>query len=213
MHSDGLNHTMPYADIFDGVFIYRTWVPYYLQAVSLYFLGNNTFAARLPFAIAGFISILCLYHLANRLTRDKSVAVFAATFLATCVPALLYFRTSRYVAIPILLTPILLSFYIKIFEKKNWNPIPFTFTSIVFFHTMYVEFAGLILGMLIHLFIYRSDVVPDNLKKIKLPAAITALLCLPWLIFIPALSKKIAEFYISASPYIDTSSLGSLSHS
>ena len=212
MHSDGLNHTMLYADIFDGVFIYRTWVPYYLQSISLYFLGNNTFAARLPFAIAGFFSIWCLYHFAIRLTQEKPVAIFAATFLATCVPALLYFRTSRYVAIPILLTPILLSFYIDIFEKKKWNPIPFTATSIIFFHTMYVEFAGLIIGMLIHLFIYRNEVVPDNLRKIKIPAVITALLCLPWLLFIPALSKRIAEFYTSASPLIDTSSLGYLKH-
>jgi hypothetical protein len=212
MHSDGSNHTMRYADIFDGVFIYRTWVPYYLQSISLYFLGSNTFAARLPFAIAGFFSILCLYHFAFRLTREKSTAIYAAIFLATCVPALLYFRTSRYIAIPILLTPVLLFFYIDIFEKKKWNPIPFTATSIIFFHTMYVEFAGLIIGMLIHLFIYRNEVVPDNLKKIKIPAAITALLCLPWLLFIPALSKRIAEFYTSTSPYIDTSSIGYIKH-
>ncbi|MBT5985058.1 MAG: hypothetical protein HOG74_00435, partial [Nitrospina sp.] len=137
---------------------------------------------------------------------------FASTFLATCVPALLYFRTARYVAIPILLTPILLSFYIDIFEKKKWNPVPLTITSIIFFHTMYVEFAGLIIGMLIHLFIYRNEVTPDNLRKIKIPAAITALLCLPWLFFLPALSKNIAESYTSSSPNIDTSSLGYLKH-
>jgi hypothetical protein len=212
MHSDGLNHTMDYADIFDGVVVYRTWLPYYLQSISLYFLGHNTFAARLPFTIAGFFSIWCLYNLTIRLTREKSVAIFAATFLATCVPALLYFRTSRYVAIPILLTPVLLYFYIDIFEKKKWNSIPFTSTSIIFFHTMYVEFAGLITGMLIHLFIYRKKVTPDNLKRIKIPAAVTALLCLPWLLFLPALSKRITEFYTSTSPYIDTSSLGYLKH-
>jgi len=212
MHSDGLNHTMLYADIFDGIFIYRTWVPYYLQSISLHFLGNNTFAARFPFALAGFLSIWCLYHLANRLTQEKAVAVFAATFLATCVPALLYFRTSRYVALPILLTPILLLFYIDIFEKRKWNPIPFTVTSIIFFHTMYVEFAGLILGMLTHLFLYRKDVEPSNLKRIRIPAVITAFLCLPWLLFLPALSKKISEFYTSTSLLIDTSSLGYLKH-
>jgi hypothetical protein len=212
MHSNGLNHTMDYADIFDGVFVYRTWVPYYLQSISLYFLGSNTLAARLPFAIAGFISIWFLYHLAIRITLEKSSAVFAATFLATCVPALLYFRTSRYVAIPILLTPILLSFYIDIYEKKKWNPIPFTATSILFFHTMYVEFAGLITGMLIHLFIYRKEIAPDNLKRIKIPTVVTTLLCLPWLVFLPALSKRITEFYTSTSPYIDTSSLGYLKH-
>jgi len=207
MHSDGLNKTMLFADIFDGVFIYRTWLPYYLQSISLYFLGNNTFAARLPFALASFFSIVCLYHLAIRLTQEKSIAVFSATFLATSVPALLYFRTSRYVALPILLTPILLLFYIGIFDKKKWNPVPFTITSVIFFHTMYVEFAGLIMGMLIHLFFHRKEAEPTNLRQIKIPAAITSVLCLPWLLFIPALSKQIAAFYISTSPFIDTSYL------
>ena len=56
-HSDGLNHSMPYADVIDGIFIYRTWIPYYLQALSFHLMGNNTFAPRLPFAIAGLCSI------------------------------------------------------------------------------------------------------------------------------------------------------------
>ncbi len=212
MHSDGLNKTMLFADILDGVFIYRTWLPYYLQSISLYFLGNNTFAARLPFAIAGLFSIFCLYHLAIRLTEEKSIAIFAATLLSTCVPALLYFRTSRYVAIPILLTPIMLLFYIGIFDKKKWNPIPFTITSVIFFHTMYVEFAGLIMGMLTHLFCYRKEVGSINLRRVKIPAIITAALCLPWLLFIPALSKQITAFYTSTSPFIDTSYLGYFKH-
>ena len=212
MHSYGLNKTMLFADIFDGVFIYRTWLPYYLQSISLYFLGNNTFAARLPFAIAGLGSIFFLYYLAIRLTEEKTIAIFSATLLATCVPALLYFRTSRYIAIPILLTPILLLFYISIFEKKKWNPIPFTITAIILFHTMYVEFAGLMMGMLTHLFCYRKEIDPINLRKIKFPAAITAILCLPWLLFIPALSKRIAAFYTSTSPFIDTSYLGYFKH-
>jgi len=212
MHSDGLNKTMLFADIFDGIFIYRTWLPYYIQSISLNFLGNNTLAARLPFALAGFFSILYLYHLAIRLTQEKSIAVFSATLLATCVPALLYFRTSRYIAIPILLTPILLLFYIGIFENKKWSPIPLTITSIVFFHTMYVEFAGLIIGILVHLFIYRKEAQPTNLRKIKIPAVITAVFCLPWIIFIPALSKKIAAFYTSTSPFIDTSYIGYFKH-
>jgi len=212
MHSDGLNKTMLFADIFDGIFIYRTWLPYYLQSISLNFLGNNTFAARLPFALTGFFSIFCLYHLAIRLTQEKSIAVFSATLLATCVPALLYFRTSRYITIPILLTPILLLFYIGIFEKKKWSPIPMTITSIIFFHTMYVEFAGLIMGILTHLFIYRKEVMPTNLRKIKTPAVITAVFCLPWLLFIPAISKQITAFYTSTSPFIDTSYLGYFKH-
>ena len=125
---------------------------------------------------------------------------------------ILYFRTSRYIAIPIFLTPILLLFYIDIFKKKKWNPFPFTVTSVIYFHTMYVEFAALIIGLLVHLYLFRKDVDPSNLKRIKIPAAITAVFCLPWLLFIPVLAKQIGNFYTSSSPLIDKTSLGYLKH-
>ena len=204
-HSDGTHYTMPEGDAFDGIFLYRTWVPYYLQSISLQLFGQNTFSARLPFAILGVLSVWTLYSFTLRWTNRKTVAFFACLLLATSVPTLLYFRTARYVAIPILLTPLLLRFYITIFDKAKWNPVPLTVVSIIYFHTMYVEFAGVIMGMLIHLCVYRSRVTNSNLAKVKGSAIITALLCLPWLATIPALMNKLSEFYISASPLIDTS--------
>ena len=204
-HSDGTHYTMPEGDAFDGIFLYRTWVPYYLQSISLQLFGQNTFSARLPFAILGVLSVWTLYSFTLRWTNRKTVAFFACLLLATSVPTLLYFRTARYVAIPILLTPLLLRFYITIFDKAKWNPVPLTVVSIIYFHTMYVEFAGVIMGMLIHLCVYRSRVTNSNLAKVKGSAIITAVLCLPWLATIPVLVSKLSEFYTSASPLIDTS--------
>ena len=204
-HSDGTHYTMPEGDAFDGIFLYRTWVPYYLQSISLQLFGQNTFSARLPFAILGVLSVWTLYSFTLRWTNRKTVAFFACLLLATSVPTLLYFRTARYVAIPILLTPLLLRFYITIFDKAKWNPVPLTVVSIIYFHTMYVEFAGVIMGMLIHLCVYRNRVTNSNLAKVKGSAIITAVLCLPWLATIPVLVSKLSEFYTSASPLIDTS--------
>ncbi len=204
-HSDGTHYTMPEGDVFGGIFLYRPWVSYYLQSVSLQLFGQNTFAARLPFAILGVFSIWSLYSFTLRWTNRKTIAFFACLLLTTCVPALLYFRTARYVAVPILLTPLLLRFYITIFDKEKWNPLPLTVVSIIYFHTMYVEFAGVIMGMLIHLCIYRGRVPSGNLGKVKGSAIITGLFCLPWLVTLPALMSKVSEFYISASPLIDTS--------
>ena len=204
-HSDGINYTMPSADVYDGIFLYRTWVPYYIQSVSLQLFGQNTFAARLPFAILGVFSVWSLYSFTLRWTNRKTIAFFACLLLATSVPALLYFRTARYVAVPILLTSLLLRFYITIFDKEKWNPIPLTLVSVIYFHTMYVEFAGVIIGMLIHLYVYRSRVTNNNLAKVKGPAIITAALCLPWLATVPVLMERLTEFYTSASPLVDTS--------
>ena len=204
-HTDGTHYTMPYADIFDGIFVYRTWVPYYLQSASLLLFGQSTFSARLPFAILGIFSVWSLYSFTLRWTHRKTIAFLASLLLVTSVPALLYFRTARYIAIPILLTPLLLRFYITIFDKAKWNPIPLTLVSIIYFHSMYVEFAGVIMGMLIHLYIYRSRVTNSNLAKVKWSAVITAVFCLPWLAIIPALMSKLSEFYTTASPAVDTS--------
>lgn len=205
MHSDGSHYVMPYGDVFDGIFVYRTWVPYYLQSASLLLFGQSTFSARLPFAIAGVLSVWSLYSFTLLWTNRKAIAFLASMLLIASVPALLYFRTARYVALPILLTPLLLRCYIPIFDKAKWNPIPLTLVSIIYFHTMYVEFAGVILGMLTHLYIYRDRVTSSNLSKVKGSAIITAVFCLPWLAVTPALMSKLSEFYTSASPLVDTS--------
>ncbi len=211
-HSDGLNSTMPYADVYDGLFVYRTWVPYYLQALSLAGLGSTTFAARLPFALAGLASVAGLYFLTLKITGRRFTAFLAALFLASSVPALLYFRTARYVALPILWTLPLLYFYLKIFEPKKWDHRPFTVTCILYFHTMYVEFAGILLGLLLHLFLHRKSVSRDSFRAVGRSALIVGVFTLPWLAALVPLVSRISEFYTSASPLVDTSGWGLLKH-
>ncbi len=211
-HSDGTNTTMLFADVREGLFVYRTWVPYYLQAASLALFGNTAFAARLPFALAGVLSVIALYFLALKWSGRKSIAFTAALFLACSVPALLYFRTARYITLPILFTPVLLYCYTQIFERKKWNPWPFTVTAIVYFHTMYVEFAGVILGLLLHSFIHRRAVAAETWRKIGLSALVVAAFSVPWMAFIFPVFTHVAAFYHATSDLIDTSAWGWLKH-
>lgn len=211
-HSDGINSTMPYADIYGGLFVYRTWVPYYLQALSLGFLGATSFAARLPFALAGMVSVAAQYFLTLKWTQKTSTAFLSAFLLASSVPALLYFRTARYVALPVLLTLLLLFFYTQILEKKNWNPVPFTLTAILFFHTMYVESAGIIVGILIHFLWHRENIARENFRKVWISGIVIALFTLPWLAVIVPVFSRISEFYHSTSGLIDSSATGFFKH-
>ncbi len=203
-HQDEKNYTMEHAKVRnDGLFLYRTWIPYYLQAFSLYLFGETTFAARLPFALSGVLSTVVLYFFTLKLTKKKSIAFLATLFLTSSVPALIYFRTARYVGLPILLTMLLLYFYITIFEKKKWNHWPLTITSIIYFHTMYVAFAGVILGALTHFYINRKNILLENHKKVLQSAIIASIFMLPWLWFISPVFSKIPDFYLSASDQID----------
>ena len=184
-HQDEKNYTMEHGKVRDdGLFVYRTWIPYYLQAGSLYLFGKTTFAARLPFALLGVTAAIALYFFTLKLTKKRTIAFLATLFLISSVPALIYFRTARYVGLPILLTILLLYSYVTIFEKKKWNHWPLTLVSIIYFHTMYVAFAGVILGALIHFYINRSSATPENHKKAAQAAIITSIFTLPWLWFI-----------------------------
>ncbi len=212
MHSDGVNATMLYADIYDGLFIYRTWLPYYLQAFSLSVLGSTTLAARLPFALVGLMSVIALYFLALRLTGNKITAFLAALFLASSVPALLYFRTARYVGFPILLTVLQLYFYISIFADKKWKPAPFIIVAILYFYSMYVAFAGITLGILIHFLLHRKTIRPENARQVPKCAMIIACFTLPWLLAISPVFSHISQFYTSTSNLVDTSFTGYFKH-
>lgn len=205
MHSDGINSSMLFADIYDGLFVYRPWIPYYTQALSLSFLGQSTFAARLPFALIGVLSIIFFYRFSLKFTGQKNIAFLAAFLLASSIPTLIYFRTARYVGVPILLTVLLLNFYIDIYKDKKWNLFPITIVSIIFFHTMYVEFVGIITGVLIHFFIYIREILPENLKRASWAAGITAMFCIPWLIFISPVFSHVSEYWASNSTLIDHS--------
>ena len=212
-HQDEKNYTMEHGKVRDdGLFVYRTWIPYYLQAGSLYLFGKTTFAARLPFALLGVTAAIALYFFTLKLTKKRTIAFLATLFLISSVPALIYFRTARYVGLPILLTILLLYSYVTIFEKKKWNHWPLTLVSIIYFHTMYVAFAGVILGALIHFYIHRSSATPENHKKVAHAAIITSIFTLPWLWFITPIFAKIPEFYLSANDQIDTTNWRFLKH-
>jgi hypothetical protein len=205
VHSDGVNSSMRFADVYDGLFVYRPWIPYYAQAFSLSVFGQTTFAARLPFALIGVFSVFFFYRFALKFTGKPFTAFLAAFLLASSIPALIYFRTARYVGIPILLTVLLLYFYINIYNNKKWNPFPLTIVSIIFFHTMYVEFAGMIAGVLIHFFFHIKETLPENRKRAAWAAGITGVFCIPWFIFISPVFSHVSQHLASTSTLIDPS--------
>lgn len=87
------------------------WAPYYLTAASLAVFGENTFAARLPFALAGLGTLVVLYALVWRWTASRLAALLAAGTLLGSVQFLLYTRQCRHYALNMLLsTGLILAF-------------------------------------------------------------------------------------------------------
>src|SRR5437660_9423755 len=85
------------------VMVSSPWVQYYLTAGSFLVFGQNTFAARFPFALAGWMSILGVYFFLWRSCRSRLVAFSGGALLVLSVQFLLYARQCRYCALNMLL--------------------------------------------------------------------------------------------------------------
>src|SRR5206468_11343656 len=80
----------------DLVMVTHPWIQYYLTAGSFLIFGENTFAARFPFAIAGWMSILFVYLFVWRFFGNRLSAFSAAALLVLSVQFLLYAKQCRY---------------------------------------------------------------------------------------------------------------------
>ena len=94
----------------------------WLQAISMKFFGVNEFAARLPNALCGIVTLLCLYRTGKRIFNEQFgvlwVVIYCGTFLT-----FLYFKSG--IIDPVFNLLIFLSVYylsfmsLKTFAKRN----------------------------------------------------------------------------------------------
>jgi hypothetical protein len=160
----------------DLVMVTHPWVQYYLTAGSFLIFGQNTFAARFPFALAGWMSILLAYLFLWRELRSRLIAFSAAALLVCSVQFLLYARQCRYCALNLLLICWLFLAFFKM--KSARDCAMFVLASTLLFHTHPYGLAPVIaLGVLT--FIYRP--FAEQRRWIWFAAPAIALLTLPWL--------------------------------
>src|SRR5207237_1055052 len=86
------------------VMVSSPWVQYYVTAASFLVFGQNTFAARFPFALAGWMSILLGYFIVWQITINLCAGFSDDLLLVLAVHCLLCSRQSRYYALSMLFT-------------------------------------------------------------------------------------------------------------
>jgi 4-amino-4-deoxy-L-arabinose transferase-like glycosyltransferase len=160
----------------DLVMVTHPWVQYYLAAGSFLIFGQNTFAARFPFALAGWMSILLTYFFLWRELRSRLVAFSAAALLIFSVQFLLYTRQCRYCALNLLLICWLFLAFFKMRSARDCAM--FVLAAALLFHTHPYGLAPVVaLGGLA--FIYRP--FAEKRRWIWIAAPAVAFLTLPWL--------------------------------
>ncbi len=114
------------------VLVGTPWVPYYVTAASLAIFGETSFAARLPFALAGLATLPLLYLLVLRVTQDRRAALFAGVLLLFTVQFLIYARQCRHYALNMLLSVALLLAFFRL-ERRRVDPL-FVAIGVLLYH-------------------------------------------------------------------------------
>ena len=84
---------------------------FYVTAASFRLFGESPFAARLPFAVIGLLTVLLLYGLIRlECPGSPAFALFSAAMLGSCAEYILYARNCRYYALAVFLA--LLVFFV-----------------------------------------------------------------------------------------------------
>src|SRR5438309_3798727 len=178
----------------DLVMVTHPWIQYYLAAASFLVFGENTFAARIPFAIAGWMSILFVYLFVWRLFGNRLTAFSAAALLDFSVQFLLYAKQCRYCSLNMLLVVWLFWRFFQMNSARDC--VHFSLASVFLFHTHPYGIAPVVaLGALS--LIYRPFVIQRRWILFAPPAI--ALLTLPWLAF-SSLSSSGSALNTTAAP-------------
>jgi 4-amino-4-deoxy-L-arabinose transferase-like glycosyltransferase len=117
----------------DLVMVSSPWMQYYVAAAAFALLGESPFAARLPFALLGLLTIALAYALAWQSTRHRWTSATAALLLTLSVQFLLYARQSRHYTLHAALTCLLLWQFTSL---RTWrDSLLFALTGILLFHS------------------------------------------------------------------------------
>lgn len=166
----------------DKVWISHPWLQFYVAAASFAIFGFNTVAARLPFALAGLLSIVAIYYLAQKMSGSKPLARLTAILLALHPGFLIYSRQSRYYSLTFLFGILVLLTFLRWLEQPSkWNLLFFVLASVLLFHTYYPfwVFVSLAIGLYFLLIVRRWRLLPAFLGGMVL----IALLTIPWLAY------------------------------
>jgi hypothetical protein len=115
------------------IMVSSPWLQYYVTAAAFVLFGESTFAARLPFALAGLLTIGVVYFLTLRTTADRRSALLASILTICSVQFLLFCRQSRYYAFAMLFTCLLIDIFVRTTSPRR--AALFGVTAVLLFHT------------------------------------------------------------------------------
>lgn len=149
---DGVNRINPWVQSTDQgqAWTYHTWLSFYLAAASFALFGANTWAARLPFALIGWLTVYLFYRWVGRWMKNRSLSMLCAAILTCSVPFLLHMRQCRYYAPTALFSLWAAWAYMRFLNQKRWAGVELFLSLLLLFHANHGVFIPSILALAAH---------------------------------------------------------------
>lgn len=170
-------------DFRDTLPVYHPMADAYLTALSFFFLGTSTFAARLPFALLGIVSIFLVYKLGEFLYNEK-VGLFASVLQVMNTLLILYERQDRYYSLSIFGFLATIYFSLKAFKTDSISYYVLSSISLVLLFYSQPIIAIIVFALLFFYNICTGDYKVFYKKNYLLSLTIILAFLIPYLIII-----------------------------
>ncbi len=121
----------------DTTWRWQPWGQFLIEGISLKLLGATTFAARLPFALAGILTVLMLYWFVLTRFQSPVMAWIAALLLVFNSYWILHSRQARYYSLSSLLLVLTLMAYARWQWGERWGATAFVVAAWCWFQVDY----------------------------------------------------------------------------
>ena len=187
--TDGKNNFEQARDAIQGAnktWRYHPWLHFYTIAGSFAVLGESTLSARLPAALAGIGSVLMLYFLGLKVTRNRETAFIAGLLLALSVAFLLLTTQCRYYGLSIFFAVLGAHSFFRMIRSERWGFLLFVASSFFLFHAHYIYCATLFLSLLAYTWFFARA----QLKRVISGMAIVTVVNIPAIYWYGGISQK-----------------------
>jgi hypothetical protein len=121
----------------DTTWRYHPWGQFILAGASLALFGHDTVPARLPFALAGALTVALLYTVVRRRLASPAAAAAAAALVLGNSFWVMHMRQCRYYALSSLFSLLTLEAYLRWSEGRRWGGPVFIGTAWMWFQMDY----------------------------------------------------------------------------
>lgn len=167
----------------NNVWTASPWLQNYITSFSFLVLGKSTFAARFPFAVLGFLSVMFLAFITHRIYGSHELTITAVLLYVTCVSFLLHARQCRYYSILMFAQLwMIYGYWLLIRAKTLWGVTNVAFALATQFYCHYITFGANMLGLCVTTAINHRR-LPGSLWAISAVLACTGALSVPWVIY------------------------------